>query len=197
VKPSSQPFCMANNGATFSKDRRRRRRLWRTIVDDRDIDSTALWVMLNPSSAGADKNDATLRRVIGFTKSFGCNRVVIVNLCDIVSTNPRGMVSLIASGLALADDAANAFITESAKEIADAESASDVVVLAWGALDNLPTAIRGDMQTRSLELVASDGPLRAGTRAPFKCLGTTASGQPLHPLFLPATTPLQPWVLLQ
>lgn len=48
-----------------------------------------LWIMLNPSTADAEEDDATIRRVIGFSKSWGFNRVEVVNLFAFRATNPR------------------------------------------------------------------------------------------------------------
>src|ERR1700733_11688299 len=41
---------------------------------------SALFVMLNPSTADAEKDDATIRRCVGFAKSWNYERLAVVNL---------------------------------------------------------------------------------------------------------------------
>ena len=38
------------------------------------------WIMLNPSTADADKDDPTIRRCIGFAKAWGHGGIHVVNL---------------------------------------------------------------------------------------------------------------------
>jgi hypothetical protein len=46
------------------------------------------WIMLNPSTADADQDDPTIRRVIGFSKSWGAGGIDVVNLFALRATNP-------------------------------------------------------------------------------------------------------------
>jgi len=39
-----------------------------------------LWIMLNPSTADALKDDATIRKCMGFAKRMGYECIVVVNL---------------------------------------------------------------------------------------------------------------------
>ena len=41
------------------------------------------WVMLNPSTADASVDDATIRRVVGFSRKFGAGAAWVVNLFQI------------------------------------------------------------------------------------------------------------------
>ncbi|TMF61888.1 MAG: DUF1643 domain-containing protein, partial [Chloroflexi bacterium] len=67
----------AVRGATFSADRRYRYRLWRRWDGARPV---VAFVMLNPSTADARRDDPTIRRCIGFAKSWGFGGVEVVNL---------------------------------------------------------------------------------------------------------------------
>ena len=46
------------------------------------------YIMLNPSTADAEKDDATIRRCIGFAKSWGYGGIDVVNLYAYRATQP-------------------------------------------------------------------------------------------------------------
>ena len=64
-------------GATFSADRRYRYRLWREWDRSRAV---VAFVMLNPSTADASRDDPTIRRCIGFARAWGFGGVEVANL---------------------------------------------------------------------------------------------------------------------
>jgi hypothetical protein len=49
----------------------------------------AMFVGLNPSKAGKDKDDATIRRVKHFAKEFGYGGFYMMNCFAIISTDPK------------------------------------------------------------------------------------------------------------
>lgn len=49
---------------------------------------TALFVMLNPSTADAEQDDPTIRRCMGFVESLGFGELEVVNLFAFRATNP-------------------------------------------------------------------------------------------------------------
>src|SRR5260370_42199890 len=51
------------------------------------------WIMLNPSTAGARRDDATIRRCRGFANREGCSSIEVVNLFALVATKPRALLS--------------------------------------------------------------------------------------------------------
>lgn len=52
-----------------------------------------LWLMLNPSTADATKDDATIRRCVGFAKSWGYGGILVGNLYAYRATHPRELKS--------------------------------------------------------------------------------------------------------
>ena len=127
---------------------------------------TALFIMLNPSTADAEIDDPTIRRCRGFARDWGCNGLTVANLYAFRATDP--------SELWKQDDPVgpenNEQLYALAKEYGD-------VVCAWGA--NAKTE-RAQEVVRILE----------GAGARLWCLGTTKSGAPRHPLYIKADQPL-------
>lgn len=132
---------------------------------------TLCWVMLNPSVADAFRSDPTLTRCIGFTKRFGdYGGLTIVNLYALRSTNPDKLWRHKDPVGPLGDQ----FIQEQA-------GSRTSVIAAWGA--------HGTRNGRGRQV--ADTLADAGIA--LYCLGTTANGQPKHPLYVKANTPLVPY----
>lgn len=153
--------------ATLSSDRAYRYRLDRHW-DDRV--APALFVMLNPSTADADEDDATIRRCIGFAKLWKCGGLTVVNLYALRSTDPKK----------LRTHPAPVGPENDAHVIAAAHRA-DLVVCAWGA--GSPSQLRA---AKVMQII-----LEHGRR--LTCLGKTAGGHPRHPLYVPSTRILEPY----
>lgn len=135
-----------------------------------------VFVMLNPSTADADRSDPTITRATGFAarlaaeRGWPAPRLEIVNLFALRATDPRALRRA-RDPVGPDDDA-----------ILDARCArAALIVCAWGVHGAL--ADRGD---------AVRARLRAAGRA-LHHLGLTRAGHPRHPLYLAASTPLSPW----
>lgn len=148
----------------FSSDRRYRYYLERRW----DPAPVCCFVMLNPSTADELQDDPTVRRCLGFARAWGHGALAVVNLFALVSTNP----------LVLQHEP-DPIGPENDRWILRAVTQSSRVVLAWGA--NGALLGRG-AQVRELLRDHPD----------VYTLGTTASGQPRHPLYIPATAQLVP-----
>ena len=127
--------------------------------------TTAAWIMLNPSRADATTDDPTLRRVIGFAHAAGFGQITVTNLYAWRSPSPS-VLRRVADPVGDANDQA----------ILDATASADLIVAAWGTHADPARTIA------VLELL--------GHRQVW-CLGQTRGGQPRHPLYVPARTPLR------
>lgn len=124
------------------------------------------FVMLNPSTADALQDDPTIRRCIGFARSWGYDTLSVRNLFAWRATDPRelGKAQNVTGG------------QRGDSEILAAVTAN-LLVAAWGA----GAPFGRDMDV--LELWAKFFP-----DVPIYCLGTTKHGHPKHPLYVKADT---------
>jgi hypothetical protein len=127
----------------------------------------ALFVMLNPSTADASKDDATIRSCVRLCKDMGFGSLEVVNLFAWRATNPKELIE-ISDPVGDRNDAI----------IEAAISRCDLVILAWGAN---PLAIGRGRAINAL--------VRQARPATF-CFGATKNRQPKHPLYVKSGTPL-------
>lgn len=151
-------------------DRHYRYLLWRTVGPGHE---RALFVMLNPSTADARKDDQTVRRCREFTRRAGAGTLEIVNLFALRATDPADLMA------ARGDIEGH----ENDRYIIGASQRCDFAVVAWGALDGL----RAQWRPRAALVMAQ---LDAAFPQVF-CLGKTKHGHPRHPSRLALDTPLE------
>lgn len=149
----------------FDARGRYRYRLWRRW---RASGPVVAFVMLNPSTADAERDDPTIRRCTGFARAWGFAAMTVVNLFALRATDP--------ARLRRARDPVG---PDNDRHIAAAAAGSDAVVLAWGNHGAL-----GGRDRAVLDLLAGSRP---------SCLGVTGSGQPRHPLYLRRATRRRPF----
>ena len=125
--------------------------------------------MLNPSTADALKDDATIRRCIHYAKREGCERLDVVNLFALRSTDPKALYSH-PEPVGIFND----------KQIFAAAEVASKIILAWGA--------HGGLRGRGNQVLAL---LRTVRPAPtLWYFGATKEGEPRHPLRLANDAPL-------
>lgn len=130
-----------------------------------------LWVMLNPSSAGAHQDDPTIRKVVKFAKTYGMGGLRVVNLFSLIATDPKDLPPSDANSTTLGEYA-NVLPT------LDAASARGVLtVVAWGAH----------------RLAAVRAKVWSGFLGDVWCLNRNQDGSPVHPLYQPDVTSLKRW----
>jgi hypothetical protein len=162
-------------GADLSACGRYRYRLWRydllppdTWIPSNDTLS-CLFLMLNPSTADADKDDPTIRKCIGFCKRWGYGHLVVCNLFAYRSTSPAGL-------LGIEDPKGpdnDAFLVAEL-------GASSLVVLAWGSHQE----IRHMVERRVFEVRRVFDRFYPSLEKKVVTLGRCKDGQPRHPLML-------------
>jgi hypothetical protein len=133
-----------------------------------------VFVMLNPSTASADEDDPTVRRLAGpngFARRWGRGGIIVVNLFALCSTNPER--------LRRHHDPVGRY---NAVFVRQAVHQADLVVAAWGG--------GGVLANRGLDMARS---LRA-SGVVLKALRVTSTGQPWHPLYVPADQELVDYV---
>lgn len=161
-------------GAVFSQNGLYRYRLTRDRLSAPRLlaprpDGYVAWVMLNPSTATATEDDATIRRCMNFTEREGFDRFAVVNLFAFRTPYP----TVLHKARDPVGPVNDRYLRITAKNAA-------LTVCAWGA--------GGGFQRRSAAV------LRLLEGIPLRCLGVAKNGEPLHPLYRPADSLLIPYV---
>lgn len=158
----------ATGRAVFSRCRQYRwwlERVWQPEA------SRLLFIGLNPSRADHCHDDPTLRRLMAFAAAWGYGGLEVLNLFGRISSSP--------AALAHAADPVGA--ANGAWLRRRLRAGAGPVWLGWG---NGGRWLGQD--ERVLALLAPHQPR-------LVCLGLTASGAPLHPLYQPAASLLRPY----
>jgi hypothetical protein len=131
----------------------------------------AIWILLNPSTADERSDDPTIRRCIGFTNRWGLSNLIVINLYARRTTRPADLRRL-ADPVGPDNDGAIRRVLSSA--------GGAVIICGWGV-----HAAPGRSET-VYRMITEHG-LTA------HALGSTRSGQPRHPLYVPYAISPQPW----
>ena len=156
----------AGGGAEISPCGLFRLRLWRRW----SADGWLVFVMLNPSSADARRDDATLRACISFAKAAGCGGLEVVNLFSLRATDPRALKHA-ADPVGPGND--DAIVATAARP--------STVVCGWGrggALLGRGALVSGRLRQMGIRL---------------HHLGLTKDGAPRHPLYVARSVAPKVW----
>ena len=132
-------------------------------------------VMLNPSLADAEREDATLRRLISLTKREGFGHLQVFNLFAYRTPYPKALRSAQAEGVDIVGVGNPVLLRECAL------GTIGPVVVGWGANPIARSAaaeFAGWADEQEKELL---------------CVGTNDDGSPRHPLYMKSDAPLLPW----
>jgi hypothetical protein len=124
-----------------------------------------LFVMLNPSTADAEVDDATIRSCVRLSKSWGYGGIEVVNLFAWRATDPADLMKAASPVGPLNDE-----------YIRDALAYCDFALCAWGA---------HKLAVRRGQTVAG---IVRDSKEFAHCLGTTKAGAPKHPLYIKTGT---------
>ena len=127
-----------------------------------------LCVLLNPSTADAEADDATLTRCCRRAGALGFGALRMVNLFAWRATRP--------AELSLAADPVG---PENDRALRSGAAWADAILCGWG--------VHGRLFERDRAV------LRLLGRRPLWHLGLTVAGQPRHPLYVAAAQPMLPW----
>lgn len=128
----------------------------------------ALVVMLNPSTADASVDDATIRSLYRLLSFLGYGSFEVVNLLAFRSTDPAGLLHT-----------SDPFGPRNREFVAAAVGRCDVAICAWGAhhmATGTSTTVKSIIRTQ---------------RPAMFCFGKTKGGAPKHPLYLKTGTQLE------
>lgn len=143
-----------DSGAMISTDEKYRYALWRTWDKDKPV---VMFIMLNPSTADANKDDPTIRKCIAYAKSWGYGALIVGNLYAFRTRDPK----LLAHEEGPIGPHCNSWLYSLAKM-------SDLRVAAWG------NKILPDKRVQQVkDLMPS-----------LHYLELSKSGNPKHPLYL-------------
>jgi hypothetical protein len=140
--------------AEFSVYRTYRYALWRIWQPEAP---RVLFIGLNPSTADDRLDDPTVRRCLGYARSWGYGSLALANLFAYRSTNPADL-RVAADPIGPLND----------RWLKDLSREADLVVAAWGNHGRLGQRWKA----------------AAAIREKMYCLGITKLGQPCHPLYL-------------
>jgi hypothetical protein len=156
------------DGAAFSPCGRYRYLLTRRLGNQR---RTATFILLNPSTADAERDDPTIRRCLGFARRWGCGRVFVLNLFALRATDPTELRR-----------AADPVGPDNARWLAQVlrRARRGRIVCGWGihgahlSQDRTAMHLLAELRVRPLTF------------------GMTKHGHPRHPLYLPYAAALTP-----
>lgn len=152
-----------NGTAVFSDCGRYRYWLTRELADE---GVKVAFVMLNPSTADAERLDPTVRRCVAYAQDWGASSLTVVNIFALRSTDPRALYHH-----------PDPVGPENEGYIRRAAREADFVICAWGTHGALHH--QGE---HTLQWITAAG-------AQPRALAVTKDGHPAHPLYLRADLP--------
>lgn len=134
------------------------------------------WIMLNPSTATAEIDDPTIRRIMTFSKTWGYDGIFVVNLFAYRSTSPDNLKSnkskiVYGKPIIIGPDN-DSYIWEYAAK-------AKLVMAGWGT--------SGSLLGRDKQVVGLVSSLD------LYCLGQSKTGHPKHPLYIKGNTKPTPF----
>lgn len=130
-------------------------------------------IMLNPSTADAEKDDNTIRRCRHFAKREGATHLIVVNLFAYRETSRKKLWEAAKEGTDIIGPENDEYIIHAVKECFNKP-----VLAAWSS--DTKAVDRGKIVKKMV-----------GSIADLYCLGMTKEGHPRHPLYLENDQPIE------
>ncbi len=153
--------------AAFSRCKTYRYALTRQWQDSKP-DQHVVFIGLNPSTADHRKDDPTIRRCMGFTRSWGYNNLTVINLFAFRTPYPEELKKV--------DDPVGPYNT---KHLGRIISQADLVIACWG---------------KDGAWLEQDKRLAKRYEGKLHCLAINKDGSPAHPLYQRADKTPEPWL---
>lgn len=132
-------------------------------------------IMVNPSTADAANDDATIRKLKGFGERYQWGRLIVGNVFAYRATDVRELAT-----------AADPYGPDNGYRLAEIFLDAQRLIFAWGPVAKLPKRLR--TKWREVYHLAQSMHLEP------QSIGAPAKdGHPCHPLMLPYTSELQTW----
>lgn len=165
---------LSRSSAIISPCGKYRYRLERRWPEGAELYGQTTVIMVNPSTADAENNDATIRKLLGFGGGRWAN-IVVGNLFAYRATDVRELAQVPDPIGPENDEHLRQMIGEAFR-----------LIFAWGPTTKLPKRIRD--RWKDIYIMADQqGKVPLSIGAPAK------DGHPCHPLMLPYSRELQPW----
>ena len=176
------------DGAMFSDDGHYRYTLCRTVhlAEETADKGLVVFVMLNPSTADAERDDPTIRKCISLARAWGYGQLKVVNLFAYKSPKPRDLATIKSKDL----DGGS----PNDKAILEAVEMADKLVCAWGSGGSLPAVFKREVLQPRVQKVLEI--VKNQRKKPYTISeNLTGANQPQHPksLHFPEDTRPKLW----
>jgi hypothetical protein len=135
---------------------------------------SALWIGVNPSTADAEVDDASIRKLYGFSPRLNINHWWVGNLFAYRATDVKKLGKIADPVGRGADEYLRQMMIR-----------SDLVIAGWGCISKVPPRLR--YRWKEIVVMAEE------LNKQLLCWGTCSDGHPRHPLMLPYTSVLRTW----
>jgi hypothetical protein len=136
--------------------------------------SKALWIGVNPSTADAEQDDQSIRKLYGFGEKLGIQEWMVGNLFAYRSTDVKELANVTDPVGDLCDHYLRFMIDK-----------ADHIIGGWGRIDKVPPALAHRVE-KVVAMVKEQN-------KKIWCWGTCQDGSPRHPLMVPYSTRLVVW----
>lgn len=155
-------FKSCSSSAKISEDGQYRYWLARDWYMDGETPNPLVYVMLNPSTADATKDDPTITRCMRRAASLGFNGIRVVNLFALRSTDPAKLL-----------DVADPVGPDNDRIVASVCRGQPMVIAAWG-----------EEKAHVAQRASAVKAILRGLQVPLYALAMTKAGHPRHPLYV-------------